>query len=434
MSNQHFIQSGTNKSIIPSSYQLKTATIVSNSGKEFNIIDLVDSFTVLESLYQSSITVNLVIADGVSFLEAAKITGSEELILGVTHTSLSDNEKKQFNFSVFIAEIYNHSKPKPGLQVYEIEAFSEHMYISHTKRMVKPFGGTLASSIKELIRDAGVSRTHIIETDSKNTVEGIYPRLHPLEAISWLMRNTFDKGTPYFFFETAKDGVSLRSYASLLNDEVYDTYNHFPYFKSQVGDEEYYEEARKKIRKLSSDLDLSQLATLASGGYSSTLTDIDIATKTVTTSVMKADDNATRLNEHSVYADASTFGSVLLKEATDSHHHYVSSNSKAFGSNNYSNASSPTLLNQQATLQGLDALTQRIQLAGDLNLTVGSIIYLEIPRTQDPSEIKGNIKMDKMLSGRHIVTQIEHSFDEEYQMTVYCNKDSYIMDMNGETE
>ena len=91
-------------------------------------------------------------------------------------------------------------------------------------------------------------------------------------------------------------------------------------------------------------------------------------------------------------------------------------------------------MNQQATLQTLDALTQRITLAGDLNLTVGSIIYLEIPRTQDPSEIKGNIKMDKMLSGRHIVTQIEHSFDEEYNMTVYCNKDSYIMDMNGETE
>ena len=71
----------------------------------------------------------------------------------------------------------------------------------------------------------------------------------------------------------------------MLDKEVFDTYVYKPYFlPGTAGEDEKkaYIEERKKITALSSDLNISQLMSIADGCYGSKLHTIDIATKQYT--------------------------------------------------------------------------------------------------------------------------------------------------------
>ena len=60
-----------------------------------------------------------------------------------------------------------------------------------------------------------------IRNPSTTAIKGIYPRIRPLAAIAWLIRNAFEDGTPSYFYETAKSGLVFDSYKKILDKEVF---------------------------------------------------------------------------------------------------------------------------------------------------------------------------------------------------------------------
>ena len=131
------IAGGGSSAILPSAYTVNTCILTSNSGKEYDIKGLVAEIDIVEELEAESILVTLGIRDAIQFLENALITGNEKIFLSIQHTTLEKNNKtkKKFDLDLKITEITGLVRPKPGLQIYRILCFKEHMYNDAIKKI-----------------------------------------------------------------------------------------------------------------------------------------------------------------------------------------------------------------------------------------------------------------------------------------------------------
>lgn len=414
----------------PTSYEVTAVTLYSNSGVEWNIKEIVAKIEIYESLYTASIEATLGIADAVTFLEQAKITGNEKIILKVqqARSEQGDEVKRKFELELYIAEVMNYSRVQQGMQVYEFVCFSKHMYNNSFSRINRYFKGTIGNLVKTIVERDLEIEPHFINTSSKGIIEGIYPRMRPITAINWLMRNAFEDNTPYYFYETAFNGVNFNSYKNLLTQELYRTYNYRPSFRKPQQSPDSYEEIVSRIRSFSSQFNMSKLASISEGAYASTIHELDIAKKKYSVSQTGYDQVKQTLNQFKPFSEEPKFKDKAFKDAYESLHYFVSTNSNV---RNYHSVLNPSLNTRQSYLENIDLMTETLEIAGDFELTCGKIIGLDIPRASDVAALDLEGK-DKVLSGNYLVTSIVHRFGEsEYTMNVVCQKDSFIMDLEG---
>jgi len=428
--------SGSSADPTPTSYQINEIYLYDNNENQWDIRSIITSIEIYESLYTSSIEVTLSVADGISLLEQALITGNEKISIKVQQTQVKDDSetRRKFELDVYIAEVINFSRAVPGLQTYQFVCFSEHMYINSVSRLNRSFENTLGSLVKIICeRDLRIEPNYINES-SKGIIKGIYPRLRPLSAINWLMRNAVEDNTPFYFYETAFNGVNFDSYKNIVQQDVYREYNHKPEFSLKPLTPKSYEEIASRIRKFSSTLNLSKLASLSEGAYSATLHEIDIATKSYTKRDLRYDkDIKYKLNEHKPFNDNVQFKDLKFNDSIDSIHYYINQNSKAFSQKNYHSPASPTIMSRQSYLENIDLLSHSLTIAGDFELTPGKVIALLIPKSTDTESLKLDPR-DRILSGKHVVTSIEHRFsNSEYTMNIVVQKDSFEFDLQGDS-
>ena len=426
-------------SILPGSYQLQECSIHTNSGFKIRIDPMITGIQIEESLYKSSIHVSIRMEDTVNFLERMKITGNERVRLRIKHTELKKNSKpkKKFIFEVFIAEINNLSRQKAGLQEYQIECFSEHMYINSIKKLSRPFKGSIGTIVDDICRKdlklkekpLGIRRLNKINTETKEIIQGIFPNIRPLNAVSWLLRNSSDNETQYYFYETAKDGINFNSYENLIEEPIYKEYNQKVGFTAAEGTEEHYEEVATRVLQLRSPLQLSKLVSVSSGAYASTLHTLDISNKKYIKHTYDYEKNKQKkLNKHVPHSKKVEIDGKKYNETIDSYHHYVSLNENAYSQGNYHAPTVPTLLSIEAQKENLETMTQELTVYGDYEISVGKIINLVIPKSLGTD---GKGLKDKLIGGKYIITHISHQFGLDYKMILTIQKDSSETNIDG---
>ena len=98
--------------------------------------------------------------------------------------------------------------------------------------------------------------------------------------------------------------------------------------------------------------------------------------------------------------------------------------SSAGGGFNYHAPSDSEILNANASIENMDGTVLTLDIYGDFKLSVGMVINCHIIKAiEGPDEKRGQ---DLYLSGKYIVTSIEHRFNDEYTMQILVKKDSYI--------
>ena len=311
------------------------------------------------------------------------------------------------------------------------------MYINSIKKLSRPFKGSIGSIVDDICRKdlklkekpLGIRRLKEINTETKEIVQGIFPNIRPLNAISWLLRNSYDNETQYYFYETAKDGINFNSYENLMNEEVYRDYNQKSGFTEAEGTEEYYDEVQSRILELRSRLNLSKLVSLSSGAYASTLHTLDISKKNYSKFLYDYEKNKLKkLNKNKPYSDIAEVDGLKYKETTDSYHHYVSLNENAYIQSNYHAPTAPSLLSSEAQKENLETMTQEIIVPGDYEISVGKIINVIIPKSLGTD---GKGLKDKLMGGKYLITNIVHQFGVEYRMILTIQKDSSETDVDG---
>ena len=195
------------RSVSPDGYEIYSVTATLNNGNTSRIDELVQTIEIVESLQTSSIQVILRLFDAMNYLEEAHLSGGEKIEIKLRRTenlkeSFSQSRNK-FDIEVYIAAISGHSRPKSGIQAYNLECVSKHALISTTKKLNRSFNGVMGQLVSniftndlDLIDGKDFKSSNI--SDSADTIKGIYPSMSPLEALTWLTRNSANDGTPYF--------------------------------------------------------------------------------------------------------------------------------------------------------------------------------------------------------------------------------------------
>ena len=426
----------------PLTYNLRGAFIAANNGEVFDIRDEIEDIKIHEGLHRSSIVVEIFIQDDKNMIDELKLSGNERVSLLIERDEPALGQQG-FDINVFVSDISNYSEPKPSTKAYTLLCVSEHVYTNNKKLLNIAFEGNIKTLISNIVKTNLKISNFKTNASVKGLIKGIYPNLRPLEAISWLLRNSFDNDTQIYFYESVKDGLILTSYGELLGQELYTNYNRHPFQQQSMQSsslEDIFEEERQKIRKMKSSLNVSKLNASSTGAFSSILNKIDIADKSVSEPVpfkylsqpMKMLNDFPPIEKEMVI---NSDGEDLLNNKQKQY--YISYNSKAFDitssagrPDNYHFPTDQTILRGRAHMNNLDTTTVQMTIPGDFNYKPGNIIQLDLLRGADVSEelATGAEKFDSTTSGKYIVSSATHHFGKDgYKIITKVKKDSFIV-------
>ena len=416
--------------LVPSSYNLAEVILTPSKGEARNITDLVGQISIRESLYAGSLQCSINILDAANVLEKLKVVSGEVLDLLITRR-LAGGETDKYSHTFRIAEVSSFAKLKPGTQTYVFKCISEHAYMSQLKTISKPFNNVPGQLIKNICTDElKIDPKELsINTETKQTITGVYPRMRPMYLINWLTRRSYDNGSPFFFYETLGQGIHFDSYENIINKDNYNEFVHSPSVSSTPGGDEYNKQLKNKILKISTDLNMSKYIDAAAGAYSSTLHTLDIAQKTYKKTTYEYGKDL-MLNKNGVLPSNLVFDDRAIESHRESTNFYVSLNtSAAGGGSNYHAPSDSDILSANAYIENMDGTVLTINIYGDFKLSVGMVITCNIMKSVENADNKRG--KDKYLSGKYLVTSIDHRFEDEYIMQVLLKKDSYIESLDN---
>jgi len=416
--------------LVPSSYNLAEVILTPSKGEARNITDLVGQISIRESLYAGSLQCSINILDAANVLEKLKVVSGEVLDLLITRR-LAGGETDKYSHTFRIAEVSSFAKLKPGTQTYVFKCISEHAYMSQLKTISKPFNNVPGQLIKNICTDElKIDPKELsINTETKQTITGVYPRMRPMYLINWLTRRSYDNGSPFFFYETLGQGIHFDSYENIINKDNYNEFVHSPSLSSTPGGDEYNKQLKNKILKISTDLNMSKYIDAAAGAYSSTLHTLDIAQKTYKKTTYEYGKDL-MLNKNGVLPSNLVFDDRAIESHRESTNFYVSLNtSAAGGGSNYHAPSDSDILSANAYIENMDGTVLTIDIYGDFKLCVGMVITCNVIKSVESTKEKRG--KDKYLSGKYVVTSIDHRFEDEYIMQVLLKKDSYIESLDN---
>jgi len=413
------------EALVPSSYTLAEVLLTPSNGEVRDITDLCAQINIRESLYAGSLQCDINILDAANVLEKLKVVSGEVLDLLITRR-LAGGESDKYSHTFRIAEVSSFAKLKPGTQTYVFKCISEHAYMSQLKTISKPFNNVPGALIQNICTDvlAIDPKELSINTETKQTITGVYPRMRPMYLISWLTRRSYDNGSPFFFYETLGQGIFFDSYENMINKKSYNEYMHSPFINTTIGSDENIKQLKNKILKIATDLNMSKYVDVANGAYSSTLHTLDIATKTYKKSSYTYGKDL-KLNKNGVLPSKLDFNDRAIESHRESTNFYVSLNtSAASGGSNYHAPNDTDMLTANAYIENMDGTVLTIDIYGDFKLSVGMVITCNVIKSVESAENERG--KDKYLSGKYLVTSINHRFEDEYIMQLLLKKDSYI--------
>lgn len=433
------------------SYNLEYCQVYPNQPPDewesFNLIPSITKISITESLTMHSILVEIVLRDGGDILEKLKISGNELIEIKISQDTISE-DLKEMKLKLRISDVIHYSRPTAGSSSFVIQAIPEIAYYSRFQIKDGAFDGSIGELINNLREDVNIENEAAPKDSS--IIKGVYPSLHPLEAISWLNKRAYGPdSTPYYFWNTCigsegEDTLNWnwRSLGDLMEDPVYRTYNNKPVqeFTREDG-EKYYNDTLERIQKITSDLNLSVYNQMKHGGYASEFICIDLSKKTIDIEFETYPDVENgkgwkRLNEFPTYSTECTknvlpwFDTGIGARAS---RHHLTKNDLAFDGSSYQSYHSQApdnILKQQMYVTNFEHMTQNLELGGDLNLSAGKVIELDM-KSYDGKEATPN----NLIGGKYIVTEITHVFlPNNYMMEVKAQKDSAAIDYNEQIQ
>ena len=424
-----------------------SATLGTNTTKFVDIQKLVTDISITESLHQHSLMATMNVMDGLNMLEDLQLEGDEFIEMQLSQET--PEGKQRFKHVFVISDILNYVRPKPGVQTYQLICVSEHAYLNQLMRLNRKFEGNIGKLVKDILTSDLKQDQKIGEiSQSTQTIKGIYPSLRLINAIRWLSRNAVDNGHPFYFYETLrhKDNkvsngkIYFKSLKELATAQVIAEYEQKPFYNDiNPMDKKDQEEQRKKLLSISTPTETSMFNQLKKGAYGSTLSSIDIATKTIVIDKEYRYDDSFVIadNKYRSFKKEKKFLEKGLEEFIGARDYNASLNSLSFsGYSNYHDAMSENIQNASSKTASMEASQINVNVCGDPRITAGAKIRLKIPKSLDAELNKSGKSIDQNKSGVYIVYDIEHKFnyDQEYSMNLLCKKDTSNIDYDKEVE
>jgi hypothetical protein len=415
--------------VSPDSYLIEHVKFHSNAGNIVDIKAFIQKIELIEDLNHPFIEGVIFIQDAANFYEEQKISGNEKIEIRIKRTPIGGTKEtiSKLDLNLYIAEVFNFIRSGPSKQFYKFRIVSEHLYNNQAKVLQRSFQGSIGKLVKDICtRDLQIKKGEF-NLDTKQIIKGVYPTIRPIQAVNWLLKNAFDNGTPYFFYDTLQDGIQFNSLENLYAQEAYEEYDFIPYFDHDIGTSGAYDELRQRIEVFGSDLSMGKLNDVGAGAYAATLHSLDISNKKYQKTFFNYDNaDPKKLNANKPFSDEHKILDRNLSELKGAKNYFISLNSKAFDNHaNYHSPTHTTILKSESHLNTMGFNTHQISLNGDFGLQVGSKVNIKTvkPTTVEAAELPP-VMIDKYNSSDYLVTRVVHTFDDYYKMKVTIQRDS----------
>lgn len=434
------LQPYTEKSLTPFSYGLGSIKLTNHEGKVADIQDIVTEFTVTESLYGSGLILRLDIKDSANFFEEYKLIGQEKVELTVFRQAFFEADRTEVKVEFYVSEYPLYGKTQQlNTHIYSIVALTPHVYLSKLKKISRPLSKESSLEIKNILAsDLNVTRLGTFET-TQTKIDGVIPWSHPLDAAYWIAQNSYgQKGSPFFLYETFKDGLQFRSYSSLVGGAVYRRLLDSRQYSAKPETQEDYIEKQNRILSIASEFRVSKLIPAVKGAWSNKAAYVNAFEKKISTESFsyQKDTAKTNLTLEGKALLSSKFkvssgkgrGEYSLDNVTDVGTSYFASDTSV--PKNYVGVmQSRNYLIANSVNECVDNCVHTVTVAGDFSLSAGKIVELRIPKAIDFSAYdktgwSDDDLYDSLLSGKYLITSVIHKFNEEYRCVLTVKKDS----------
>ena len=441
---------GANKSLTPGSYNIDKIVLTTHDGLKYNIENLTVKLSLTESLYSPNILAQIGIKDTANFFESTPLIGQEKIRIVVStkpNSFFAKTKKIDLDFIVTEYPLYA-SATAEHTNIYNIACVSNHAYLSRLSKISRSFTNTTDIEIKKIItQDLGFTDFEVNGTVTSR-MKGVIRWQTPLEAAEWLRSKTYDEAfSPFFLYHSLDNKIRLSSLHELMSAKAYHTYRDEREFSQNPYTDGDYDQRASRILDIASNLKLGKVYQAANGGWASENNYLDYSYKTYTKYDYNYEndfDQGLTLNKKTPLSTRFDVNGETLNIMPQSHLEHISVNNLSYGEEdtNYNKLKEKTQGKTKAIEEALESVSHDIKLFGDLELNPGAVVILKFPKAVDPAVMKKLLAgmknkptsardiYDKHLSGRHLITSVNHMFEDgEYFSEVRVKKDSFGIEL-----
>ena len=237
-------------------YHLPYIHLISHKGEGIdprthgeNIVHTMVEFNIYESIFNSSVTGSIVIADTQNLIAKLPIQGTERLSFKLTTKLDNDTPATVIdcteanNTAMHIYAVTDKRQIRPGVLTYTLQFASKEFVRNLRTRVSESFEGRMDQMVNKIFSDPNYldSSKTLYYQPTRNKDKIVVPNLNPFAAIGMMCQRALpdiyrSKGAGYLFYETTK-GFHFRSWESLCvdsNGDLRDAKQQFRYVEANV--------------------------------------------------------------------------------------------------------------------------------------------------------------------------------------------------------
>jgi len=192
-----------------------------------NITQMVIELNIFESIYNSSITGAIVIADTTNLIGNLPIQGTERLFFKLNNKLVNNSSSNMLDFTeksghpLHIYKVTDREQLNDSTQQYTLHFASREFVRNQRLKVSESFNGRMDEAVYSIFKRPEYldSKKKLYFQKTQNSDKIVVPNINPFDAIKMLAKRALpesfrDKGVGYLFFETPR-GFHFRSWESL---------------------------------------------------------------------------------------------------------------------------------------------------------------------------------------------------------------------------
>ena len=213
-------------------YDITQCKILTTSGKQFDILPVVQDIVIFESIFTQSITGIITILDTTDLVNNGPIIGEEKLQIKLLTPQVNEKPDTIIDYTKTPLDIYKIGGLRGDgekANVLSLHFASQEVYKNAISKISRSYKGSCSDIVDKIFRDK-----EYLDSDKEFTIEErnglrkiVFPSMKPFKAIDMLCRQSnsknFKDSPSYLFYETTK-GYNFRSVDGLCSQEPKMTY------------------------------------------------------------------------------------------------------------------------------------------------------------------------------------------------------------------
>lgn len=405
--------------------EIREISITSLNGQTANITNQVEMIQIYEDLFSTYTTVSITVIESVDYINLFPFAGEEYVEIDIVTPTLDVPIKGKF----YITRIDDYIRINERSAAYVIRCVSEEWFTDVNKKINRPLKGNVSEVVLSLFSRDGITTKKKINIEKTVNATRFIPNYwSPSKCINYLstVAVNIDKSPSYVFFEN-RNGFNFISIDTLITQSVKykftkDNYTRTVTSNSSVMD---LNEDYKRILEFNIPVIADYISNIDGGQIKSKMITHDITTKKY------------GINDYSVKTDNNA-PSLLNKYPAFSKRALVAAASNIFFVPKYTGSftntgdvtNAKTIQRRMSSFETLKKYTMNVQVFGRTDYTVGVVVDLFIPKATQINT--GDEAKDLMLSGKYLVSAINHTIDRSKHIChMELIKNSILIDLDA---